>query len=102
MNIDPSELQVINNEEKKRFEVTVDGMTAVAEYIRAAKTRIVYTHTEVPDALEGNGIGSKLARAALEYARENDLKVIPLCPYIAAYIRKHPEYRPLLQKGYNV
>lgn len=102
MNIDPSELDVINNVERKRFEVTVQGHTAVAEYILAGETRIVFTHTEVPDALEGNGIGSRLARTALEYARENDLKVIPLCPYIAAYIRKHPEYRSLLQAGYNV
>jgi len=102
MDIDPSQLNVINNTERNRFEVTVNGRTAVSEYMLAGNTRIVFSHNEVPDALEGNGIGSRLARTALEYARDNELKVIPLCPYIASYIRRHPEYRPLLQPGYNV
>ena len=101
MKIDPSQIQVSNNTERKRFEVKVDDHLAVSEYM-LVKERIIFTHTEVPEALEGNGIGSMLARTALEYAREKGLKVMPLCPYIASYIRKHPEYRPLLLAGFNV
>ncbi len=101
MKIEPSQIQVINNTERKRFEVNVNEHIAVSEYM-LVQERIIFTHTEVPQALEGNGIGSLLARTALEYAREKGLKVMPLCPYIASYIRKHPEYRPLLLPGFNV
>lgn len=101
MKIDSSEIQVINNTQRKRFEVQIDEHLAISEYM-LVQDRIIFTHTEVPVALEGNGIGSRLAKAALEYAREQGLKVMPLCPYIASYIRRHPEYRPLLLPGFNV
>lgn len=101
MKIDPTNLKVENNETQSRFEVKVEDRVAVAEYKRIAN-RIIFTHTEVPKALEGNGIGSMLAKAALEFARQESLKVIPLCPYIAGYIKKHREYVPLVMEGYNV
>lgn len=101
MNVDPSSLKVENNEAKKRFEIKVEDKLAVAEYNRVAN-RIIFTHTEVPPALEGNGIGSLLAKTALEFAKQESLKVIPLCPYIAGYIKKHREYIPLVMDGYNV
>lgn len=92
---------VVNNEEKKRFEVKINGYLAVCEYIKL-KTKIIFTHTEVPPALEGQGIGSMLAKTALDYARANELKVQPLCPYIAAYMKKHPEYQDLLMDGFRI
>lgn len=101
MKIDPTLIQVVNNTERKRFEVSVDRHTAVTEYMLAGN-RIIFTHTEVPVELEGNGIGARLAQTALTYAREQQLKVMPLCPYIAGYIRKHPEYRDLVLEGFNV
>lgn len=97
----PSEPTITNNEAKKRFEAHVNQQTAVLEYI-LTKQEIVYTHTEVPKNLEGQGVASHLAKAALEYARDHDLKVMPLCPYVAAYIRRHPEYRSLLRPGFNL
>jgi predicted GNAT family acetyltransferase len=96
--MDTIEPMVKKNDEQKRFEIEVGGRIAVVEYIET-KTMITYTHTEVPQAMEGQGIGSKLARTALDYARENDLQVMPLCPFIAAYIRRHPEYRDLVFRG---
>lgn len=95
-------LTVVNNEAEKRFEVVVDGETAVLEYIRAGGN-ITYTHTEVPPSLEGQGIGGKLARHALDFARDNGLKVIPICPFVTSYLRRHPEYHPLVfgYKGKN-
>lgn len=101
MELNDQSLEVINNPEKKRFEIKVGDHLAKAEYI-LTKTRIIFTHTEVPPALEGQGIGARLARFGLDYARQNQLQVMPLCPYIAAYIRKHPEYQDLLMKGIRI
>jgi uncharacterized protein len=61
-------------------------------------TLIVFLHTEVPKAIEGHGVAGKLARAALEYARDEGLGVIARCPFVAAYVRRHPEYQALLPK----
>ena len=58
--------------------------------------RIVFTHTLVPHAIEGKGVGSKLIRAALDSARDQGLKVVPQCPFVAVYIDRHPEYRDLI------
>lgn len=95
MRVDLDSLTVGNNEAEKRFEISLAGELALLEYIRAGKN-ITYTHTEVPEALEGMGIGGKLARHALEFARDNELKVIPICPFVTAYLRRHPEYHPLV------
>jgi predicted GNAT family acetyltransferase len=93
--VDVSKLEVVNNEAHKQFEIGLDGGdTARIAYIRAGQN-IVFTHTEVPEAYEGQGIGSKLARAALDFAQAEGLTVQPLCPYVAAYIRRHPEYQPI-------
>lgn len=101
MKLDPSTLKVENNKAQKRFEIQVEGQVAVAEYMRVAN-RMIFTHTEVPTGLEGNGLGSMLAKTALEFAKKESLRVIPLCPYIAAYIKKHREYVPLVMEGYSV
>ncbi len=92
MQIDLDSIEVVNNKEKKRFEVHIGEHMAIMDYVPAGNT-IVFTHTEVPVALEGNGIGSKMAREALAYAAELELKVLPVCPYVAAFIGRHPEYR---------
>lgn len=90
---------ITHNPEKSRFETSIAGLTAVVDYIRMGK-KIIYTHTEVPETLEGSGIGSALAQHVLDFARENELQVMPLCPFIASYIRKHPEYRDLVIAGF--
>ena len=84
------------------FLINIDGNMAYQEYIQT-KTDLVITHTEVPKELEGKGIGSLLAKNALQYAEENGLKLMPLCPFMAAYVRKHYEtYKHLLAPGFNV
>lgn len=95
MSVDTDSLTIRNNEAEKRFEVEVNGKLALLEYIWAGKN-ISYTHTEVPIGLEGMGIGGKLARHALDFARDNDLKVIPICPFVTNYLRTHPEYHPIV------
>ncbi|HEX8573301.1 MAG TPA: GNAT family N-acetyltransferase [Allosphingosinicella sp.] len=86
---------VRNNAAANQFELEVDGQLALAAY-RLRDGRITFTHTEVPDALEGRGIGSKLVAAALDDAREQGLKVIPACPFVKHYMDKHPETQDLL------
>jgi len=68
---------------------------AIAEYTLAAG-KIIFTHTEVPPAHEGQGIGSALIRFALASARKRGLQVVPICPFFAAYIKKHSEEQDLL------
>lgn len=101
MKIDLSKATVTNNSDKKRFEIKVDGYLAVTEYMTPGD-KIIFTHTEVPAALEGNGIASLLAKTALEWAKEQGLKVMPLCPYVAGYIKRHPEWKALLLEGFRV
>lgn len=86
---------VTDNRSEHEFELVVDGHRAVAAYQMEDDT-IVFTHTIVPEAIEGRGVGSRLIRAALDSARDRKLKVIPQCPFVAAYIQRHPEYRDLL------
>lgn len=95
MDIDPKNLEVVNNEDEKRFEIKLDGGEyAFAEYMKAGKN-IIFNHTEVPEAYEGQGIASKLARHALDYARDNGYKVQALCPFIHGYVQRHPEYHDI-------
>jgi predicted GNAT family acetyltransferase len=68
----------------------------VLEYHLAGK-KIIFTHAFVPPALQGQGLGSCLVRAGLDYARTNGLTVVPLCPFVGAYLRKHPEDQDLMR-----
>lgn len=85
---------VRDNTAKNRFELDSGGHVAVANYKRAPG-RITFTHTEVPKELSGHGIGSKLVRGALDAARAQDLKVASQCPFVTAYLDKHPELNDL-------
>lgn len=87
---------IIDNPQKHRFEADLgDGSLAIAEY-DLEPGKIIFTHTEVPAAHGGHGIGTALIRFALKAARERGLLVVPLCPFFAAYIKKHPEEHDLL------
>lgn len=88
-------MDVVNNEKKSRFEVEVEGKMGVADYRRSGE-RIEFTHTEVPESLQGQGVGKALAREALEHARREGLEVVPTCRFIAGYIDRHPEYQDLV------
>ena len=94
-------LQVRDNADRHRFEIDLgDGTFAIAEYTLPAG-KIMFTHTEVPPAHEGQGIGTKLIEFALGAARERDLKVIPICPFFAAYMKKHADVQDLLDPPYR-
>jgi predicted GNAT family acetyltransferase len=95
------ELKVIENKEKKRFETEVEGRLALIEYIRA-ENKVYLTHTEVPKELEGKGIASSLVKQVLQQIKDEGLELVPLCPFVAAYLKRHPEWKEILAKGYNV
>lgn len=91
-----ADLAILNNVDKHRFEADLgDGSLAIADYL-LRDGRMVFAHTEVPTAHEGQGIATALVRFALQFARERELKVVPVCPFFAAYIDKHPEEQDLL------
>jgi uncharacterized protein len=85
---------VTHNPERHRFEVRLDGHTAIAEY-RQEGTVLTLTHTVVNPSLEGRGIAGALARTAMAHAREHGLKIDPQCPYMRAYMERHPETQDL-------
>ena len=90
MQVDPESLTVVHNLEENRFEIRVGSYLAELKYRLRGET-ITFMHTGVPSALEGQGVGSMLVKSGLEYARENGLKVEARCPFVAAYLQRHPE-----------
>jgi len=80
----------IRNDDKGRYEVTVDGELAELVF-QAHGDRLILVHTEVPDALEGQGVGSRLVRAAVDDARARNLIVVPMCPFARAWLERHPD-----------
>ncbi len=91
----PEDSEITNNEARSRFELPIEGGVAVAQY-KLDDGVLHMTHTIVPQAAEGQGIGSRLVRGALDEARSLGLKVDPICPFVRAYIEKHAEYGDLL------
>jgi predicted GNAT family acetyltransferase len=92
---------VRDNPDRHRFEIDLgDGAFAFAEYT-LPEGKIMFTHTEVPPSHEGQGLGTTLIRAGLEAARERGLKVIPICPFFAAYMAQHAEVQDLLDDAWR-
>lgn len=95
--MDPRDEVVVENDTAaEQFRVGSGEDVAVLQYRRDPHA-ITFLHTEVPEAFRGQGIAQKLAHAGLEYARVQGVNVIPLCPFVNAYIRKHPEYQALVK-----
>ncbi|NNG11277.1 MAG: N-acetyltransferase [Arenibacter sp.] len=95
------EYELIDNTEDKQYEFHIEGVLAKIEYIKT-KDKIYLTHTEVPKPLEGKGIASSLVHSVLEDIEKKDLTLIPMCPFVAAYIKRHPDWKKLVLKGINI
>ena len=93
---DSGDERVRHEPEARRFTQSSGGALAVLEYREIDPSTVEYHHTSVPPALRGRGIASRLAAHALRYALDKGLTVIPSCPFVAAFIRKHPEYAAVL------
>lgn len=88
-------LPIQNNSDQFRFETTVDGELCVLDY--SIREQVITMHRVfVPPPVEGRGIAGHLTRHALDWTRERGLKVVPRCPYVAAWIQRNPEYRDLV------
>lgn len=91
-----SEIDVADAPENSRYEARIDGeLAGFADYV-LREGRIVFTHTEVDDAFAGRGVGSALARGALDDVRRGDRAVVPMCSFIKGWIDKHPDYADLV------
>ena len=95
-------VELLKNDEKKRFELHIDGHIAFIEYILTNQNVMYLTHTEVPRALEGNGVGGSIVVKVLNQIKSNDFTLAPLCPFVASYLKRHPEWKEILASGYHV
>lgn len=88
---------VINNKAYHRYELQVEGHLATEHYTLDGNV-ITFVHTDVPKELSGKGVGSRLVQGALDQVRSSGLKLIPQCPFVKAWIEKHPEYQDLVKR----
>ncbi len=93
-------MNIENNAGANRWEAHIDEDLATAEYRRSGNT-IVFIHTDVPRVLEGKGVASRLVQTALDDARIQHLAVVPFCPFVASFIRRHPDYKDLVHPDYR-
>jgi predicted GNAT family acetyltransferase len=89
------DIPLIDNKEHHNFELIVDGHKAFIDY-KLKDNKIYLIHTEVPQELEGMGVAAALVEKAFNYIEEHQLKIIPLCTYVVAYLKRHPEWTRLL------
>ncbi|HZV69194.1 MAG TPA: GNAT family N-acetyltransferase [Saprospiraceae bacterium] len=101
METDLEKYEVVNNTKDHRFEIDLDGKFAIVPY--DIKDDIIgLFHTEVPEEYGGKGLGTKLALYALNYAKDHNLKILPYCPFIAKYIKEHPQWTQYVKHFPNV
>jgi predicted GNAT family acetyltransferase len=93
-------MDIINNEQLKHFEIHQGDDIAFLEY-RYYKKDIAFMHTEVPKSMRGKGVASVLAKYAFQFAEEHNKKVMVYCPFVAAYLKRHPELKEQLDKEYH-
>lgn len=84
-------MEVVHNQAENRFEIQLDGQLAKLDYMENGDT-IVMTHVGVPIEFRGHGIAAIITKAGLDYAKSKSLRVIPMCSYVAAYLRRNPQY----------
>ena len=89
--------EVIDDPSRSRFEILVDGEPAGLVTYRLRPSSIVFLNTEIGDEYEGKGLGSVLVKAALDSARARGLQVVPSCPFVRAWIERHPDYADLVR-----
>ena len=94
--------KLIDNVALHQYEFRIGDLIPRIEYINPKNGEIYLTHTEVPSALEGKGVGSSLVRLALEDIERQQLRLVPLCPFVAGYVQKHPEWKRLVMEGINI
>lgn len=92
-------IEIVEVRDKHRFEARVDGAVAGVAMVRHRPGLVIFLHTEVDPAFEGRGVGSALAKGALDLVKAAGDRVEPRCPFIAAWIRRHKEYADLVAEA---
>ena len=101
--MDLDSLETINNKDKNRFELEVDGKIAFIDYKVGKSGKWYLVHTEVPKGIETRGVGHKLVRESLEMLDEQGEKIVPSCPFVRKYIKDHPgQYEHMLAEGFEL
>ncbi|MBO0951234.1 GNAT family N-acetyltransferase [Fibrella forsythiae] len=95
------EPSVTLNETRHRFELMTDGKLSKVDFIRPDEHTLALTHTEVHPDLEGKGIGTNLVKQVLTYAEEHNQKIVPLCPFVSTYIKRHPDWQHVVSTEYD-
>ena len=93
-------IPLIRNEEKTQFEIVINGFVAFVVYKQNDK-RIYLIHTESPPELEGTGAASALVEKTLHYIEENGYTLVPLCPFVFAYVKRHPEWKRIVDESFK-
>ena len=96
------EYELIDNVDGKQYEFHIREYVPYIEYMKSKNGEIYFTHTEVPIPLEGKGVGSQLVAKSLADVERQGLKLVPLCPFVAAYIQRHPEWKRIVMEGVNI
>ena len=96
------EITFDHDEERETFEAIIGEERALLEYRSNKEGKFFITHTEVPPALQGKGIASILVKHVFDYIRENNMRMIPVCPYVKSYLKKHPEEMDLVASGIRI
>ncbi|WP_436515943.1 GNAT family N-acetyltransferase [Ekhidna sp. To15] len=98
--MDLASLKTVNNKEENRFELALDNSIAFIDYKIGKSGAMYLIHTEVPDELEGQGVGHKLVRESLDLIEKANIKIIPLCPFVKSFIKNHQaDFQQLLAEG---
>ncbi len=91
-------LPLVKNEAEHRFEMKVGEFIAFIEY-KQSSHKIKLIHTEVPQELEGNGAATAIIEKTLDYIEKNNSKLIPVCPFVVAYLRRHPDWKRIVYEA---
>jgi predicted GNAT family acetyltransferase len=89
------DLTLKDNTELNRFELEVEGSTAFVEYKRS-KDWLFLNHTEVPQAIEGKGVAGAIVQKTLQYAKDNNYRIVPICPFVQSFLKRHPEWNEIV------
>jgi predicted GNAT family acetyltransferase len=87
---------------KNQFELLTDDKLSLVAFFQPDEHTLALTHTEVDPALEGQGVGSNLVKQVLEYTEQHNQKIVPLCPFVDTYIKRHPEWQRVVSTEYSV
>jgi len=98
---DVGSIEVVDRSDEERYEVLVDGRVAGFTQYRVRPGLVAFVHTEIDERLEGHGLASRLISTALDDARAKGLAVLPFCPFVNGYIKRHTEYLALVPADYR-